>query len=159
MEKLFSVLSETYLTVERRRRTCRGEPFEAELSILSAALKRFEVISEQYDERFLTFVEQHGDEITVRLICLDPSAVLAARLGCARASVLFSATLTPTDYFADILGGGRGAVRISLPSPFDPNRTCVCVVPSVSTRYEDREKSYKKIAGLIAASVSGKKGN
>jgi Rad3-related DNA helicase len=159
MDKLFDVLKKARTAVEKRIRTCRGEPFEADLSILSAALKRFEVITEYYDDRFLTFVERHGDEITVRLICLDPSAVLSERLGRACASVLFSATLTPTDYFADILGGGKGAVRISLPSPFDPRRTCIAVVSSVSTRYEDREKSYKKIAGLIAASVSGKKGN
>ena len=159
MESFCRIVCDARATVEARVRTCQGEVFETELSLLSAALKRFEVITEYYDERFLTFVELHGDEITVRLICLDPSEILADCLSRAHASVLFSATLTPTDYFADILGGGKGAVKISLPSPFDPKRTCVTVVPDVSTRYEDRETSYKKIASLIAATVSGKKGN
>lgn len=159
MEKFVETVCAARAAVEARVRTLQGEPFEESLSILSAQLKRFEVITEYYDDRFLTFVEQHGDEITVRMICLDPSEILSARLSLAHAAVLFSATLTPTDYFADILGGGKDAVKISLPSPFDPRRTCVTVVPSVSTRYEDRDTSYKKIASLIAATVSGKKGN
>ncbi len=159
MEQFVRMICETRAVVEARVHTCHGEPFEDALAVLSSALKRFEVITEYYDERFLTFVELHGEEITVRLICLDPSQVLGACLERAYSAVLFSATLTPTDYFADILGGGKGAVRISLPSPFDPRRTCVAIVPSVSTRYEDRETSYKKIASLIAATASGKKGN
>lgn len=159
MEKLFGAVIGLRTAAEKRLRTCHGEVFENELSLLASKLKRFEVISEYYDDRFLTFVEQHGDDISVRLICLDPSDVLSCRLSRAFASVLFSATMTPTDYFADILGGGKGAVRISLPSPFDPSRACVAVVSSVSTRYEDREKSYKKLVGVIAASVSAKKGN
>lgn len=159
MESFVRTVCDARAVLESRLRTLRGEPFEETLSILSSVLKRFEVISEYYDERFLTFVERHGDEITVRMICLDPSDILASCLSRAHASVLFSATLTPTDYFADILGGGRQAVKISLPSPFDPMRACVAIVPSVSTRLEDRDTSYKKIAGLIAASVSGKCGN
>ncbi|MBQ9760100.1 MAG: ATP-dependent DNA helicase [Clostridia bacterium] len=160
MEKLLRFVCTARTVVEARTRTLRGnEPFADALSVLSSQLKRFEVISEYYDERFLTFAEQHGDEITVRMICLDPSEILGRRLALAHASVLFSATLTPTDYFADILGGGRGAVKLSLPSPFDPARTCLAVVDSISTRYEDREASYKRIAGVIAGAVSGKKGN
>ena len=159
MERFLQVVSEARAVVEARVRTLHGEPFEEAVSILSAQLKRFEVISEYYDDRFLTFVEQHGDVITVRIICLDPSDILSSCLDRAHASVLFSATLTPTDYFADILGGGKGAVKLSLPSPFDPRRTCVAIVPSVSTRFEDRETSYKKIASLIAATASGRRGN
>ncbi len=159
MEKFAQSVCAARAAVEARVRTIREEPYGDALSILSASLKRFEIISEYYDERFLTFIEQHGEELTVRIICLDPSDLLSRALSRAYASVLFSATLTPTDYFADILGGGRGAVKIDLPSPFDPRRTCITVVPNVSTRYEDRETSYRKIASLIAATVSGKKGN
>jgi Rad3-related DNA helicase len=117
------------------------------------------VIGEYYDSHFLPFLEVDGDNVIVRLLCQDPSAVLSRGLWRAHASVMFSATLTPLDYFADVLGGGSDAVKISLPSPFDPKNACVVAVPSISTRYEDREKSYKKIASLIAATVSGKAGN
>ncbi len=126
---------------------------------LFTKLKKMERIAEYYDERFLTFILAENGVYTLRLICLDPAAVLDACLGRAYASVFFSATLTPPDYFADILGGGKGAVRISLPSPYRPEQSCLVAVNGVSTRYEDRAASYKKIASLIAAAVSGKAGN
>ena len=126
---------------------------------LGATLKKFTVIAECYDSHFLTFLERHGHEVTARLVCLDPSEVLDERLSRAKAAVFFSATLTPPDYFATILGGGKGAARLSLPSPFDPANFCLAAVTGVSTRYEDREKSAKKIAACIAATVSGRRGN
>ena len=126
---------------------------------LASTLKRFEKISEYYDERFLTFILMEKGVYTLRLICLDPSRILDACQSRAVSSVLFSATMTPTDYFADILGGGKQAIRIDLPSPYDANNCCIAAVTGVSTRYEDRKRSYKKIASLIAATVSAKKGN
>ena len=137
-----------------------GQAGELELLGLLSALRRFEAVAEAYEESyFVTFVERNGAGVAVRQICLDPSRILDAAMNRARASVLFSATLTPPDYFADILGGGKGAVRISLPSPFDPGNLCLAAATGVSTRYEDREKSVKKLAGLIAAMVSGRAGN
>ncbi len=126
---------------------------------LARALSRFERISEYYDERFLTFVTVEGEEITWRLICLDPSHILDTCHRRAVSSVLFSATLTPTDYFADILGGGKDAVKVALPSPFDPRNCCIAAVTGFSTRYEDRAATVKKLVNVIAASVSGRKGN
>ena len=138
--------------------TAAGERDPAVLG-LAAALRKFAVTAAYYDSHFLTFVERHGRDVTVRLVCLDPSEVLGNVLERARAAVFFSATMTPTDYFANILGGGKGAVHLSLPSPFDPSGFCLAAVTGVSTRYEDREKSAKKIAACIAGTVSGKCGN
>ena len=140
-------------------RTHCGDEFETAVYGLSTKLKHFEVITEHYDERFLTFVELNGSQRILRLICLDPSKILETCLGRAHAAVLFSATLTPLDYFADILGGGKGALRLSFPSPFDPSNCALVAVPSISTRFEDREASYKKLSAYIAATVSAKKGN
>ncbi len=136
-----------------------GVAGETELTCLSGLLKRYETISMAYDSQFITFVEVEGEEITVRQICLDPSRVLDAALNRARAAILFSATLTPIDYFSDILGGGKNAVRISLPSPFDPQNQCITVATGVSARYEERDRSVKKIAARIAATVSARAGN
>ena len=96
---------------------------------------------------------------TVKLFCLDPSGVLDTAAARARAVVYFSATLTPLDYFSDVLGGGKRATCLALPSPYDPENLCLTVVPGISTRFEDRDKSYKRIAAMIAASVSGRAGN
>lgn len=133
--------------------------FRAELTALIASLRRYLTVAEFYDARFLTFLEIHGEESVARLICLDPSRVLDRAMKKAYASVLFSATMTPLDYFAGILGGGKGAVKVSLPSPFDPSHLCVAAVTGVSTRYEDREKSIRRLVGVIAGTVCAKSGN
>ncbi len=159
LDSFLSSVVQTRGELENWLRGHRGDALEDAVYRLCATLKRFEIVTEYYDENFLTFITVEGDVRTIRLICLDPSRILEAKLGRAYASVLFSATLTPTDYFADILGGGKGAIRLSLPSPFDPSHTCLAAVTGISTRYEDRAKSVKKIAAVIAATASGKVGN
>lgn len=134
----------------------QGDP--CVLGLLSA-LKRFAVIAELYDSHFLTFIERHGHAVTARLVCLDPSQVLDRVLSRVRSAIFFSATLTPPDYFANVLGGGKGAMRLALSSPFDPTHLCLAAVTGVSTRYGDREGSAKRIAACIAATVSGRRGN
>lgn len=159
MEDLYPLVTQARTAAEDYLRKHPSAPEIAEVYTLATALKRFERIAEFYDECFLTFVLLENGNYRWQLLCLDPSRVLDAAESRAKASVLFSATLTPPDYFADILGGGKKAVRISLPSPYDPSHCRVAVVPSISTRYEDRESSYKKLTALIAATVSAKKGN
>lgn len=134
-------------------------PLYEELSAVDAELRRYLALTEYYDERFLTWLMLEHGALTLKIYCLDPAGVLDACMARARASVLFSATLTPLDYFADVLGGGRRAAVLDLPSPFPPENLCVTVASGVSTRFEDRAKSYKKVASLIAATVSAKAGN
>ncbi len=143
-------------TEEWLRNVHRGD---AVIGKLSASLQRFGTIAELFDRAFLTFIESEGGKQTIRLICMDPSHVLDVRMQRAYASVLFSATLTPLDYFSDVLGGGKGASRLSLPSPFDSSHFYLSAVTGISTRYEDRETSCKKICSVIAAVVSAKRGN
>ena len=129
------------------------------LTDLSGQLRRYVMLSEYYDGHFLTYLELLEGRIAAQLFCLDPSGVLHSAMGRARSTVLFSATFTPLDYFADVLGGGGQAQKLQLPSPYDPERLCITVAPSVSTRFEDRAKSYKRVASMIAATVSAKAGN
>ena len=170
VERGYYVNSQQMILLDREVNSClsclekwvhahQGEAGEVELSGVISTLKRYQMVSEAYDSHFTTFVEVEGEEITVRQICRDASLLLDATMNCAKSAVLFSATLTPLDYFVDILGGGKGAKRLSLPSPFDPRQTCLVTATGVSTRYGDREKTAKKIASLIAATVSGKRGN
>lgn len=133
-------------------------PLAAELAELSALLRRFYGLSEYYDDRFLTYVQLDHGVLTLEIFCLDPAGVMHAAMGRARSTVLFSATFQPLDYFVDILGG-KGARTLELPSPFPRENLCVTVANGVSTRYEDREKSYRRVATLLAASVSARAGN
>ncbi len=126
---------------------------------LSYRIFEFKKICECFDRHYLTFINTVDLKVSLLLYCLDPSNNLSIALERAVASVLFSATLTPTDYFADILGGGKKTVSVDFESPFPKENLCVVAVDRISTRYEDREKSYKRIAACIAATVSAKVGN
>lgn len=126
---------------------------------LSYKIFEFKKICECYDRHYLTFINTVNHKTALLLYCLDPSNNLSIALERAEASILFSATLTPTEYFADILGGGKKTVSVDFESPFPKENLCVAAVDKISTKYEDREKSYKKIASCIAATVSAKVGN
>ena len=125
---------------------------------LLSELKKFRSILDYYDERFRSYVLVMGGDITVKLYCIDPSGVLGECMNRSVSSVLFSATLTPTDYFVDVLGGGKNAYTMSLPSPFPRENLCLCSLP-ISIRHSDRDKNVSRVAQAIAASILSKKGN
>lgn len=134
-------------------------PLASAASRFRGICKKWQNAADNFDERYRTYIEKIGDEVSLKLYCLDPSARLDEALTEAHSSVFFSATLTPADYFSDILGGGKDSRSISLPSPFPRENLGLIALMSVSTRFEDRDKSYKKIAGAIAATVAAKRGN
>ena len=123
------------------------------------SLYEFFTVAQKYSDGYVTFINISDEDVSVQLYCLDPSSLLSDVLDLSSASVFFSATLTPTDYFADVLGGGERAVSVSFPSPFPPENLCVAAVDNISTRYDDREKFYRRIVSYIAAAVSPKAGN
>ncbi len=156
---LRETMAEFCAAAEKWRRGKREHRLYSALSDLISAARKCLLVSEYYDERFLTYVELLGGETRVRIFCLDPSGVLGERLSRAKSAVLFSATLTPLDYFTELCGGGE-AVTLDLPSPFPPENLCLVAVDSVSTRSDDRnDRSYRRISTCIAATVSSRAGN
>lgn len=134
-------------------------PLASAAARFRSVCKKWQNAAENFDERYRTYIEKIGEEVSLKLYCLDPSARLDDALGEAYASVFFSATLTPADYFSDILGGGKDSRSISLPSPFPRENLGLIALTNVSTRFDDRDRSYKRIAGAIAATVAAKRGN
>lgn len=126
---------------------------------LVSQIRKFECVNEYFDKGFLSYVEISGGDVLVKTYCLDPSAVMNTLLERGVASVMFSATLTPAEYFCDVLGKSEKNVSITLPSPFDSENLCVAVADYVSTRYEDRASNVMKYVSAIAATVSAKAGN
>ena len=138
----------------------REHPMYGEISGVYSAAREYLLILEYYDSRFLTYIMIYGGDIKVRLYCLDPSDVLDRCMKKGVSSLLFSATLTPIDYFTDLLGGGKSAETLVLPTPFKQENLFVAAVDTVSTRYDDRnERNYRRIMSVIAAAVSAKPGN
>jgi DNA excision repair protein ERCC-2 len=100
---------------------------------------------------------RHDSRLCLRNIV--PAPHLAPRLAAAHASTLFSATLNPRQYVADMLGLPESAAWLDVESPFDADQLAVRVVPGISTRFRARDASLAPIADLIARQYHDAPGN
>jgi DNA excision repair protein ERCC-2 len=88
-----------------------------------------------------------------------PAGFLAPRWAAAHCCVLFSATLTPFDFYRDILGLPRDCAHSEVGSPFAPEQLSVRIVSSISTRFRHRGRSVEPLAELIARQYRTQPGN
>lgn len=88
-----------------------------------------------------------------------PAALLAPRFAAAHSTVLFSATLSPPRFYADLLGLPRGTAWVDLPSPFHAGQLQVQLARRISTRYHHRAESVSPIGELIAHQYRQRPGN
>ena len=136
-----------------------GRPGHEELLELYFNALTFMRTAEFYDDRFLTYVENANGDTCIKLFCLDPSHLLGEALKRGRAAIFFSATLSPLDYFAKILGGDADSYKISLPSPFDVKNRELLIADTISTTFRNREKTYPAIASCIKTVQDQQPGN
>ena len=115
--------------------------------------------AEFYDDRYLTYVENANGDTKIKLFCLDPSYLLGEAIKRGRAAIFFSATLSPLNYFAEILGGDPDSYKISLPSPFNIKNRELLIADTISTTFRNREKTYPAIATCIKAVLEQQSGN
>ena len=69
-------------------------------------------------------VPREGEEVLCEILLLDPSGIMERMLAPGRSSVLFSATLTPMEYFRDVTGMKDASV-LELPSPYEQENLCL----------------------------------
>ncbi|HVE54346.1 MAG TPA: ATP-dependent DNA helicase, partial [Ramlibacter sp.] len=97
--------------------------------------------------------------VALRIQNLIPAPFLKPRFAAARTVTLFSATLSPPQYQADMLGLPADTAWIDVESPFNPEQLQVRIVDRISTRYADRQRSAAPIARLIAEQFAARPGN
>lgn len=90
---------------------------------------------------------------------LIPAPFLAPRFSAARSATLFSATLSPWQFYSDTLGLPENTVCIEVESPFKAEQLSVRVLKRISTRYRHREQSLAPVADLMASQYREKPGN
>ncbi len=88
-----------------------------------------------------------------------PAPFLNPRFTGAHCATLFSATLSPPEFYKETLGLPHTTAWIDVPSPFTPQQLYVAAVRNVSTRYSDREQSLDVIATLMAQQYRKTPGN
>jgi DNA excision repair protein ERCC-2 len=101
----------------------------------------------------------YANEGRVKILCKDASLFLQQRLQFFKSSIAISATLTPFPFYRDLLGFPIDkTIYERFPSPFSPENRKILVIPSIDTRYKQREFFYEDIADLIKIVLKIKKG-
>lgn len=119
----------------------------------------FTKVAERLDDTYAVVREAVDFDIRFKLFCRDPAPRLRERFASAGASVLFSATLAPLDYFRRTLGLDDTSSTLSLPSPFPTGNLRVIVAPSVATTYRKRAETEEALVNLLAGFVRARAGN
>ena len=120
---------------------------------------RFARMLELVNDSYLLYFNKEKEDVTLNATCLDASKFIKGCLDAIKASVIFSATLSPLDYYVNVLGGNEKDAQLVLPSPFPSSNLKIIIAPNVSVRYKKRETSYQKVADYIKSFVKNKVGN
>ena len=96
------------------------------------------------------------------LLCIRnivPAPFLKPRFDSTHTTALFSATLSPWNYFGDMLGMPESTAWVDVESPFVAEQLSVQVASHISTRYQHRQQSLKPIAALMGEQYLRQPGN
>jgi DNA excision repair protein ERCC-2 len=115
--------------------------------------------AELYNEKYITYYENKGQDVIVKIFCIDPSTNIKLAIENIHGVIYFSATLLPMKYFIKILGGDENSFGLILSSPFDKNNLKLLIEKNISTKYVNREKSLIPISETISNVVKSKTGN
>ncbi|MDP2984249.1 MAG: ATP-dependent DNA helicase [Candidatus Latescibacter sp.] len=158
-DTLFPLLRKFLSLTERWLVLNRKTVFRKELLELYFTVHGFIRMAERYDDSYVSWYEKKGDDVTVKLFCLDPARHLKETLERGSAAIFFSATLTPADYFRRIFGCGESARELILSSPFPPENLCLLISGGISTFYKHREQTKDAVTRAILSLVRQKGGN
>ena len=102
------------------------------------------------------------EDLRNTLLCIRnvaPAPFLGPRFAFAHSSTLFSATLSPWHYFADLLGLPASTAWVDVASPFTASQLEVNVAHGISTRWQGRAASLAPISALMARQFAQRPGN
>ncbi len=120
------------------------------------ALNNWLRAAEAFDDTCRFLIRPQQQSATV--YCADPSSRLRADLKTLRSAVFFSATLSPMDYFRDLLGGDTGDDSAVFDSPFAPDQMRLRILAADIT-YKNRAASLDAVAIAVAEHVQSVPGN
>ncbi|WP_407074048.1 MULTISPECIES: ATP-dependent DNA helicase [unclassified Pseudomonas] len=125
---------------------------------------QFSRIAELFDDHFVFDINKRELKDTRSLSQLNlrnvvPAAFIRPRLTTARSTVLFSATLSPRHYYADLLGLPPSTAWVDVESPFSREQLDVRIINQISTRFVHRKASLAPIVELIAEQFLKQPGN
>lgn len=136
----------------------RGTSAYEEVLDLYFDIRGFLSVAELYSDEYVTLVEVDKSEVRVKLFCVNPSKNLATIVRKSYSAILFSATLTPLNYYIDLLGGDEESYRMTLSSPFNKEHFKIYGYP-LNMRYSQRNGNVENACKLINKFINEISGN
>lgn len=124
-------------------------------------ISHFNLIYELLDDNYVVYTElRQSGEFVVRLFNVDPSRNLRECMQRGRASILFSATLIPIQYYKRLIGGDPEDYEVYAKSTFNPEKKGLFIGNDVTSKYTRRgQQEYYAIASYIHNIISERDGN
>ena len=124
-------------------------------------LRNYLRVEEEVDECYRIYSEiQEDGRFMLKLFCVDPSRNLQRCIDKGNATIFFSATLLPIQYYKDLLSTEKENYAIYAESTFKEEQRLLAFGNDVSTKYTRRNRAeFEKIADYIIKTVRSKKGN
>ncbi|MEX1376906.1 MAG: ATP-dependent DNA helicase [Eubacteriales bacterium] len=110
------------------------------------------------DENYIHYIVREDGNIRIKMFCIDPSQRLQDCHNKSRATVLFSASLTPFKYYTRLLQKSQDCATYELASPFYKDNLKVIINANLPVEYKFRDKFIKELAESIYTFVKAKKG-
>lgn len=112
-----------------------------------------------YDENYLTALNKKHDDLTLKLINLNPAKRINNFNKLNKSTIYFSATLTPLTFYQDLYGANFNDLKLTLSSPFPKENRLVLIDNTIDTFYNIRKHTLIDLAKKIIEIVSTKQGN
>ncbi|WGG48543.1 ATP-dependent DNA helicase [Rugamonas sp. DEMB1] len=162
-EKFMAALQNAANAIAAHQAEHPAQSDPALLEFYFAALQ-FNRLADSFGQHSLFDISKRGGTASRpdSLLCIRnivPAPFLRPRFEASHTTALFSATLSPWNYFCDTLGMPADTAWVDVESPFVAEQLAVRVAGHISTRYQHRATSLAPIAALIGAQYARQPGN
>ena len=146
-----------YLEHQRETRSFRAEdPFVA----LYFDFLRFLNALVLQGDAFSHLAERRGEDRLLRILCKDPSAHLGGVIARTHSTIGLSATLSPPEFYRDLLGFERArTATLAVPNPFPAERRRLVVDATVATTWRERAAHLPRLAERLSRFADAVPGN
>jgi DNA excision repair protein ERCC-2 len=168
--QVYPELPEKFMGALQTAVTAIGEYYAEHPAYVDEDLQRFYFDAMGYTRLAESYGQHSLFDITVSgagtrsnsVLCIRnivPAPFLKPRFDAAHSTALFSATLSPWNYYCDTLGMPDNTAWVDVESPFIAEQLTVRVAGHISTRYQHRERSLQPIADLMGEQYRSQPGN